>query len=125
MHTPIDLPAFVPSLQVSAHTGHSVVLVDLNNDLLTRAEQRIKGSLQRVAKKQFLDDQKVCMISRGESEVIGNYLAKKSCGLRSLLWHYNVHLVCSLMIDLFRSFSQFLPNDLQKQLRFNIPFVTL
>ena len=47
------------SLQVSAHTGHSVTLVDLNNDLLTRAEQRIKGSLQRVAKKQFPDDQKV------------------------------------------------------------------
>ena len=70
------LCAFSP--QVSAHTGHSVTLVDLNNDLLTRAEQRIKGSLQRVAKKQFPDDQKVCAISaRKRAKTMRNVCKKK------------------------------------------------
>ncbi|XP_003382711.1 PREDICTED: hydroxyacyl-coenzyme A dehydrogenase, mitochondrial-like [Amphimedon queenslandica] len=44
--------------QVSAQTGHNVTLVDMTNELLQRAEQRIKGSVERVAKKQFKEDPK-------------------------------------------------------------------
>jgi 3-hydroxyacyl-CoA dehydrogenase len=44
--------------QISAFTGHNVTLVDLSDDLLGRADERIKGSIQRVAKKQHKDDQK-------------------------------------------------------------------
>lgn len=39
--------------QVAASTGHKVVLVDLNDDVLAKAKARIEQSLQRVAKKQF------------------------------------------------------------------------
>ena len=45
--------------QVAAHTGHSVVQVDMTQELLRAAEQRIKASLQRVARKQFPENKKV------------------------------------------------------------------
>ena len=50
-------------IKVSAHNGYNVILVDMSNELLQRAEQRIKGSMQRVAKKQFKDDPKVHVIN--------------------------------------------------------------
>ncbi|KAK2715155.1 hydroxyacyl-coenzyme A dehydrogenase, mitochondrial-like [Artemia franciscana] len=42
--------------QVAAQTGHKVNLVDLNDDVLKKAENSIKTSVSRVAKKQFKDD---------------------------------------------------------------------
>ena len=46
-------------LQVAAQTGHSVFVVDLSKEILSKAEERIKTSLQRVAKKTFAEDPKV------------------------------------------------------------------
>ena len=48
-------------LQVSAQTGHRVVVVDMTDELLRSAQERIKTSLKRVAKKKFSDDEKVSM----------------------------------------------------------------
>lgn len=42
--------------QVAAQTGHNVVLVDLNQKVLDKSQKSIEMSLQRVAKKQFKDD---------------------------------------------------------------------
>lgn len=47
---------------MSAQTGHNVKLVDLSDDLLQRADKRIRGSLQRVAKKQFHEDPQVQVV---------------------------------------------------------------
>lgn len=41
--------------QVAAATGHSVTLVDTNNDILKKAVKGIEGSLKRVVKKKFAD----------------------------------------------------------------------
>ncbi|XP_068607084.1 hydroxyacyl-coenzyme A dehydrogenase, mitochondrial [Brachionichthys hirsutus] len=41
--------------QVAASAGHSVTLVDTNEDLLTKAVRGIEGSLKRVVKKKFAD----------------------------------------------------------------------
>lgn len=43
-------------MQVAATAGFSVTLVEVNNDLIERAQQSIKNNLTRVAKKQFKDD---------------------------------------------------------------------
>lgn len=43
-------------LQVAATAGFNVTLVEVNNDLIERAQQSIKNNLTRVAKKQFKDD---------------------------------------------------------------------
>lgn len=43
-------------LQVAAASGYKVTLVDVNNDLVQKAQANIKNSLARVAKKQFKDD---------------------------------------------------------------------
>ena len=45
--------------QVAAQTGHTVYVVDLNKEILSKAEERIRTSLQRVAKKTFAEDPKV------------------------------------------------------------------
>ncbi|KAJ3644559.1 hypothetical protein Zmor_022283 [Zophobas morio] len=42
--------------QVAAQTGHNVTLVEVNPDLIKKAEDNIVKSLARVAKKQFKDD---------------------------------------------------------------------
>lgn len=42
--------------QVAAQTGHEVVLVDLSDDILKKAQTSIHASVQRVAKKQFPND---------------------------------------------------------------------
>ena len=42
--------------QVGAQTGHKVTLVDLNKEVLEKANKRIADSVSRVAKKQFKDD---------------------------------------------------------------------
>ena len=55
-------------MQVAAQTGHTVYVVDLNKDILTKAEERIKISLQRVAKKKFAEDPKVRMSVLGVNE---------------------------------------------------------
>ena len=39
--------------QVAAQTGHSVTLVDLDQDLLKNSHARIQQSLQRVAKREY------------------------------------------------------------------------
>ena len=44
---------------MSANNGYRVTLVDLNNELLERANKRIEASIQRVAKKQFPDNDQV------------------------------------------------------------------
>ncbi|KAM3622946.1 uncharacterized protein V6R79_005272 [Siganus canaliculatus] len=41
--------------QVAASTGHTVTLVDTNNDILKKASKGIEGSLKRVVKKKFAD----------------------------------------------------------------------
>ncbi|XP_049899850.1 hydroxyacyl-coenzyme A dehydrogenase, mitochondrial [Epinephelus moara] len=41
--------------QVAASTGHSVTLVDTNDDILKKAVKGIEGSLKRVVKKKFAD----------------------------------------------------------------------
>lgn len=42
--------------QVAAQTGHNVVLVDVNEQVLSKSKAAIEKSLSRVAKKQFKDD---------------------------------------------------------------------
>jgi len=42
--------------QVAAQTGHDVYLVDMSSELLAKAENNIKSSITRVAKKKFKDD---------------------------------------------------------------------
>jgi 3-hydroxyacyl-CoA dehydrogenase len=44
--------------QVSAQANQKIALVDLSQDILTKAEKRITESLRRVAKKKFKDDSK-------------------------------------------------------------------
>jgi len=44
--------------QVSAQSNHKITLVDLNQDILAKAEKRIQASIGRVAKKTFKDDAK-------------------------------------------------------------------
>ena len=39
--------------QVAAQTGHKVTLVDISDDVLSKASNRIQESIKRVAKKQF------------------------------------------------------------------------
>ncbi|XP_034544301.1 hydroxyacyl-coenzyme A dehydrogenase, mitochondrial-like isoform X2 [Notolabrus celidotus] len=41
--------------QVAASTGHTVTLVDTNDDILKKAVKRIEGSLKRVVKKKYAD----------------------------------------------------------------------
>lgn len=41
--------------QVAASTGHSVVLVDMSEDILSKSAKGIEGSLKRVVKKKFAD----------------------------------------------------------------------
>ncbi|ESP01467.1 hypothetical protein LOTGIDRAFT_203490 [Lottia gigantea] len=42
--------------QVAASTGHNVVLVDQNQDILDKSMGNLRKSLQRVAKKKYADD---------------------------------------------------------------------
>ncbi|WAQ96626.1 HCDH-like protein [Mya arenaria] len=56
--------------QVAASTGHSVVMVDQNTDILNKSKANIEKSLQRVVKKKYAEDPKA-----GEaflSQVLGN-----------------------------------------------------
>ena len=48
-------------VQVAAQTGHSVWLGDVKQELLDKAESSISASVQRVAKKTFAKDPKVCV----------------------------------------------------------------
>ena len=41
---------------MAAQTGHKVTLVDVNNDVLKKAQSSIQTNLQRVAKKIYKDD---------------------------------------------------------------------
>ncbi|KAG9344126.1 hypothetical protein JZ751_012608 [Albula glossodonta] len=41
--------------QVAAATGHSVVLVDMSEDILKKSAKGIEGSLKRIVKKKFAD----------------------------------------------------------------------
>lgn len=41
---------------MAAQTGHKVTLVDVNNDVLKKAQSSIQTNLQRVAKKVYKDD---------------------------------------------------------------------
>ena len=43
---------------MSAQTNHKITLVDLNQEILNKAEKRIQTSIGRVAKKTFKDDAK-------------------------------------------------------------------
>lgn len=42
--------------QVAAQTGHNVTLVEVNADVLAKAQTSIKNNLSRVAKKLYKDD---------------------------------------------------------------------
>lgn len=42
--------------QVAAQTGHNVVMVDIDKVAVSKAQERITSSIQRVAKKKFGDD---------------------------------------------------------------------
>lgn len=44
--------------QISAQSSHKTTLVDLNKDILGKAEKRIQASIGRVAKKKYKDDPK-------------------------------------------------------------------
>jgi len=44
--------------QISAQSNHKITLVDLNQEILNKAEKRIQASIGRVAKKKFKDDPK-------------------------------------------------------------------
>jgi len=44
--------------QISAQSNHKITLIDLNQEILNKAEKRINASIQRVAKKSFKDDPK-------------------------------------------------------------------
>jgi len=44
--------------QISAQSSHKTTLVDLNKDILGKAEKRIQASIGRVAKKNYKDDPK-------------------------------------------------------------------
>lgn len=46
-------------IQVAAATGHSVVLVDMSEDILKKSTKGIEGSLRRVVKKKFSDKPEV------------------------------------------------------------------
>lgn len=48
-------------VKVAAATGHSVTLVDTNDDILKKAIKGIEGSLKRVVKKKFADKPAVRM----------------------------------------------------------------
>lgn len=41
---------------MAAQTGHKVTLVDVNNDVLKKAQSSIQTNVQRVAKKVYKDD---------------------------------------------------------------------
>ena len=56
--------------QVAAQTGHNVMLVDQNDSILQKANERIAASLKRVAAKQFPDDTKVQKLLLGNSSTI-------------------------------------------------------
>jgi len=43
--------------QVAAQSGHNVIMVDLDQKVLEKSQNAIGKSLQRVAKKQFKDDE--------------------------------------------------------------------
>lgn len=51
----------VCGVKVAAATGHSVTLVDMNDDILKKAVKGIEGSLKRVVKKKFADKPEVRM----------------------------------------------------------------
>lgn len=67
--------------QVAATTGYNVTLVEMNDGLVEKARGNIKKSLQRVAKKQFKDDEK----SQGQfidqilSRLAGSSDLKQAC----------------------------------------------
>lgn len=42
---------------MAAATGYNVTLVEVNNTLVEKAQNRIKNSLERMAKKQFKDNE--------------------------------------------------------------------
>jgi len=44
--------------QVSAQSNHKITLIDLNREILNKAEKRINESIKRVAKKRFKEDPK-------------------------------------------------------------------
>lgn len=44
------------NFQVAATAGYNVTIVEINNTLVEQAQNRIKNSLMRVAKKQFKSD---------------------------------------------------------------------
>ena len=58
MHTHTHLHVHTHT-QVAAQTGHQVCLVDVSQEILQKADDRIKTSLKRVAKKNFAEDPKV------------------------------------------------------------------
>ncbi len=57
--------------QVAAQTNHQVTLVDVSDEILGKAENRIKTSLARVAKKKFPEDAKVSERERERESVVG------------------------------------------------------
>ncbi|KAJ7983839.1 hypothetical protein DPEC_G00370710 [Dallia pectoralis] len=50
--------------QVAATTGHTVVLVDTNEEILKKSTMGIESSLKRVVKKKFADKPEVNMINK-------------------------------------------------------------
>jgi len=44
--------------QISAQSNHKITLIDLNQEILNKAEKRINDSIKRVAKKNYKDDPK-------------------------------------------------------------------
>lgn len=49
----------ISSRKVAASTGHSVTLVDTNDDILKKTVKGIEGSLKRVVKKKYADKPEV------------------------------------------------------------------
>lgn len=54
-------PCLLCIAKVAAATGHSVTLVDTNDDILKKGVKGIEGSLKRVVKKKFADKPEVRM----------------------------------------------------------------
>ena len=52
-------------VKVAAHTGHTVTLVDVSQDILQKSKGNIHKSLGRVAKKKFADNAPVMAVGIG------------------------------------------------------------
>ncbi|KAK8742667.1 hypothetical protein OTU49_001614 [Cherax quadricarinatus] len=72
--------------QVAAQTGHSVIMVDIDDALVSKAQKRIQDSIQRVAKKKFGENEEASkFISESLSHLTTSTDAVTSVGSADLV----------------------------------------